>query len=218
MESETGRGGGLGKMLRIDGARNAGQNAGREINAGLASSNIGGGAAAQLDKNMTSGAAGLGRRLGSLIGSGLKIAAVGAGTVAAAGLGAALTSGFKRLTAIDDARFKLQGLGNDAGQVQSIMDNALAAVKGTAFGLDEAATTAASAVAAGIKPGEELTGYLKLTADTAAIAGTSLADMGGIFNSVQTSGKAMTGDLRMLADRGLPVFTTADRCRAVFPG
>ncbi len=207
MESEAGRGGGLGKMLRIDGARNAGQNAGREINAGLASSNIGSSAAAQLDKNMTSGATGLGRRLGSLIGSGLKIAAIGAGTVAAAGIGAALTAGFKRLTAIDDAKFKLQGLGNSTEKVQSIMDNALAAVKGTAFGLDEAATTAASAVAAGIKPGEQLTGYLKLTADTAAIAGTSLADMGGIFNSVQTSGKAMTGDLRMLAGRGLPVFT-----------
>ncbi|AOT25127.1 tape measure protein [Mycobacterium phage Taheera] len=205
VESETR--GGLGKMLRIDGARSTGQNAGREINAGLQSANIGSGASAQLERNMTSGAAGLGRRLGSMIGTGLKVAAVGAGTIAAAGLGAALHAGFSRLTAIDDAKFKLQGLGNSAEQVQSIMDNALAAVKGTAFGLDEAATTAASAVAAGIKPGEELTGYLKLTADTAAIAGTNLADMGGIFNSVQTSGKAMTGDLRMLADRGLPVFT-----------
>lgn len=206
MESTT-RGGGLGKMLRIDGARTAGQNAGREVNAGIQSADIGRGAAAQLDRNMTSGAAGLGKRLGSMIGGGLKIAAVSAGTVAAGGLGAALTAGFKRLTAIDDAKFKLQGLGNSTEKVQGIMDNALAAVKGTAFGLDEAATTAATAVAAGIQPGEQLTGYLKLTADTAAIAGTSLADMGGIFNSVQTSGKAMTGDLRMLADRGLPVFT-----------
>lgn len=206
MESTT-RGGGLGRLLRIDGARNAGQNAGREVNAGIASANIGAGASAQMERNMTSGASGLGKRLGSMIGNGLKVAAVGAGTVAAAGLGAALTSGFKRLTAIDDAQFKLKGLGNSAEQVQGIMDNALVAVKGTAFGLDEAATTAATAVAAGIAPGEQLTGYLKLTADTAAIAGTSLADMGGIFNSVQTSGKAMTGDLRMLADRGLPVFT-----------
>ncbi|KWX19721.1 hypothetical protein AFM11_34325 [Mycolicibacterium wolinskyi] len=199
--------GGLGRMLRIDGARTAGQNAGREMNAGIQSANIGQGAAAQLDRNMTSGAVGLGRRLGSMIGTGLKVTAIGAGTLAAAGIGAALHAGFSRLTAIDDAKFKLQGLGNSTEKVLSIMDNALAAVKGTAFGLDEAATTAASAVAAGIKPGEELTGYLKLTADTAAIAGTSLADMGGIFNSVQTSGKAMTGDLRMLADRGLPVFT-----------
>ncbi|MCV7226056.1 tape measure protein [Mycolicibacterium komossense] len=205
VESQTR--GGLGRMLRIDGARSTGQAAGREINAGLASANIGRGAAATLASNLTSGAASLGRRIGGLIGGGLKIAAVGAGTVAAAGLGAALHAGFSRLTAIDDAKFKLQGLGNSTEKVQAIMDNALAAVKGTAFGLDEAATTAASAVAAGIKPGEELTNYLKLTSDTAAIAGTNLAEMGGIFNGVQTSGKAMTGDLRMLADRGLPVFT-----------
>lgn len=206
MESST-RGGGLGRLLRIDGARAAGQNAGREINAGIAAADIGRGASVQLDRNLTSGAASLGRRVGGLIAGGLKIAAISAGTVAAAGLGAALTAGFSRLTAIDDAKFKLQGLGNSAEQVQGIMDNALAAVKGTAFGLDEAATTAATAVAAGIPAGEELTGYLKLTADTAAIAGTSLADMGSIFNKVQTSGKAFTGDLNMLADRGLPIFT-----------
>lgn len=207
VEQGAGRGGGLGRLLRIDNARSTGQRAGSEVNAGLASANIGAGASAQLERNVTAGASGLGHRLGSMIGSGLSTAMKGAGVLAAAGLGGALTAGFKRLTAIDDAKFKLQGLGNSAADVQSIMDNALAAVKGTAFGLDEAATTAASAVAAGIKPGEELTNYLKLTSDTAAIAGTNLADMGGIFNSVQTSGKAMTGDLRMLADRGLPVFT-----------
>ncbi|AKF14519.1 tape measure protein [Mycobacterium phage Cambiare] len=207
VEQGAGRGGGLGRLLRIDNARSTGQRAGSEVNAGLAASNIGAGASAQLERNLTSGASGMGSRLGSLIGGGLSTAMKGAGVLAAAGIGGALTAGFKRLTAIDDAKFKLQGLGNTGEQVQSIMDNALAAVKGTAFGLDEAATTAASAVAAGIKPGEELTNYLKLTSDTAAIAGTNLADMGGIFNSVQTSGKAMTGDLRMLADRGLPVFT-----------
>ena len=78
---------------------------------------------------------------------------------------------------------------------------------GTAFGLDEAATTAATAIAAGIKPGQELTDYLKLTADTAAIAGGELGEMGYIFNKVQTSGKAFTNDLNMLADRGLPIFS-----------
>lgn len=207
VEQGAGKGGGLGRLLRIDNARSTGQRAGSEINAGIASANIGAGAGAQLERNITAGASGMGTRLGSMIAGGLSTAMKGAGVLAVAGLGGAMTAGFKRLTAIDDAKFKLQGLGNSAADVQSIMDNALAAVKGTAFGLDEAATTAASAVAAGIKPGEELTGYLKLTSDTAAIAGTNLADMGGIFNSVQTSGKAMTGDLRMLADRGLPVFT-----------
>ncbi|ASR85807.1 tape measure protein [Mycobacterium phage Paola] len=200
------RGGGIGRFLRTEGARSAGQAAGNEVNAGLQSADIGRGLGSQLGSNLTAGAATLGRNVGNLIATGIKATLIVGGTVAAAGLAGALHSGFSRLTAIDDAKFKLQGLGNAAEQVQSIMDNALAAVKGTAFGLDEAATTAASAVAAGIKPGQQLTDYLKLVGDTAAIAGTSLADMGAIFNRVQTSGKAFTGDLNQLADRGLPVF------------
>lgn len=206
MESET-RGGGLGRLLRIDGARAAGAQAGKEVNAGLASANIGRDASSSLGRNLLNGAEGVGRRLGSMIGTGLKVTAIGAGTVAATGIAAALKAGFSRLTAIDDAKFKLDGLGNSTEKVQAIMDNALAAVNGTAFGLDEAATTAATAVAAGVKPGEQLTKYLTTTADAAAVAGTSMADMGSIFNKVQTSGKAFTGDLNMLADRGLPVFT-----------
>ncbi|WNM75376.1 tape measure protein [Mycobacterium Phage TiniBug] len=205
---QSARGGtGIGRFLRADGARSVGQQAGSEINAGLQSADVGRGLGSQLASNLTSGAMNLGRNVGSMIATGLKATAVVGGTVAAAGIAGALHAGMSRLTAIDDAKFKLQGLGNSTEKVQSIMDNALAAVDKTAFGLDEAATTAASAVAAGLEPGEQLTGYLKTVADTAAIAGTSMADMGAIFNKVQTSGKAFTGDLNMLADRGLPIFT-----------
>lgn len=89
-------------------------------------------------------------------------------------VGVTLVKGFNRLTGIDDAQAKLKGLGHDAESVTEIMNSALESVKGTAYGLDEAATTAASAVAAGIKPGQELTRYLSLTADAAAIAGTNV--------------------------------------------
>lgn len=132
---------------------------------------------------------------------------VGAAGVAIGGIGYALTKGFERLSAIDEAKAKLIGLGNSAESVERIMTSATDAVKGTAFSLDEAATTAAAAVATGIKPGQELTKYLTSTADAAAIAGTSLAEMGSIFNNVQTNGTAMTDDLQQLADRGLPIFT-----------
>lgn len=91
--------------------------------------------------------------------------------------GITIGKGFIRLTGIDDARAKLQGLGHDAQSIEAIMDSALTSVQGTAFGLDEAATTAANAVAAGIKPGQELTRYLTMTADAAAIAGTSMSEM-----------------------------------------
>src|SRR5699024_404325 len=86
------------------------------------------------------------------------------------------------------------------------MTSALDSVKGTAFGLEDAATIAASAVAAGVKEGKDLTDYLTLTGDAAAIAGTDLGEMGSIFNKVQTSNKAYNSELRQLSDRGLPIY------------
>lgn len=133
-----------------------------------------------------------------------------AAKVAAAGITAAigttLTKGFLRLKTIDEAKAKLEGLGNTAEDIADIMESANAAVKGTSYGLDEAATTAASAVAAGIKPGEELTKYLSLTASAAAVAGRSMSDMGAIFNKVQTSQAAYTEELNQLADAGIPIY------------
>src|SRR5690606_32231978 len=93
-----------------------------------------------------------------------------------------------------------------AKNVEMIMNNALDAVKGTAYGLNEAATAAASAVAAGIKPGKELYKYLTLVGDAAAIANTDFNEMASIFNKVQTAGRAYTGELNQLADRGIPIF------------
>ena len=85
------------------------------------------------------------------------------------------------------------------------MNSAMESVKGTSYGMDAAATTAASAVAAGIQPGKELTRYLSLTADAAAIAGASMADR-SIINKVQTSQISYTDDLNQLADRGIPIY------------
>lgn len=146
-------------------------------------------------------AAGLGRGLGSAV----KGTAIGVGVLTAAVGGMALHGGIGRALNIEDATAKLTGLGHSAQSVTAIMDNALAAVKGTAFGLDEAATTSAGAVAAGIKPGQDLERYLRLTADTATIAGTELGEMGSILNKVQANGKAMTDNLNQLSDRGIPV-------------
>ncbi|MBU5594919.1 tape measure protein [Amphibacillus sp. MSJ-3] len=120
--------------------------------------------------------------------------------------GITLVKGFNRLTGIDTAQAKLKGLGHDGKSVETIMTSALESVKGTSFGMDEAATTAASAVAAGIKPGKELTRYLSLTGDAAAIAGDSLSGMGPIFNKVQTSNKAYNDSLQQLSERGLPIY------------
>lgn len=120
--------------------------------------------------------------------------------------GAAIAKGLQRLVGIDTARAKLQALGHDAESVENIMTSALDSVRGTAFGLAEAATTAANAVAAGVAPGEELTRYLTLAADAAAVAGVGMDDMGSIMNKVTTSNKAYNGELQQLSDRGLPIY------------
>ena len=148
-----------------------------------------------------------GNSLGGKLWGGLKAGAVGAGVAIGGVLSGSVVKGFRRLTAIEDAEAKLRGLGNSAEDVQAIMDNALAAVKGTAFGMDEAATTAASAVAAGIKPGKELESYLRLVGDAAAIAGTDMSSMGSIFNKVATSGKVQGDVFAQLGDAGIPIVT-----------
>lgn len=120
--------------------------------------------------------------------------------------GISIGKGFGRLVEIDNAEAKLSALGNSGKNVEEIMTNANKAVKGTSFGMGEAATTAANAVAAGIKPGKELTQYLTNTGDAAAVAGVGMDEMGRIFNKVQTSNKAYNGELQELSDRGLPIY------------
>jgi tape measure domain-containing protein len=151
-------------------------------------------------------------KIGS-VGKGIgKAFAVGVGAVAGvalAGVGAvagiALSKGLDRAISIQDAQAKLTGLGHSGTEVQTIMDNALASVKGTAYGLGDAAGVAAGAVAAGIKPGKDLTDTLKLVADSATIAGTDMGSMGSIFNKVAASGKLQGDVIAQLQDAGVPV-------------
>lgn len=146
-----------------------------------------------------------GSKLGDGIKTGLKVVggAVAGVTTLVAGL--ALKGGISRALAIEDAQAKLKGLGHDTQSVQTIMDSALASVKGTAFGLGDAATVAASVVAAGVKPGTDLTRTLKLVADASTIAGTSMGDMGAIFNKVASTGKIQGEVIAQLGERGIPI-------------
>lgn len=120
--------------------------------------------------------------------------------------GLSLKGGISRAMAIEDAQAKLRGLGHDAQNIEKIMVSALDSVRGTAFGLGDAAGAAASAVAAGVEMGEPLTDYLKLVADTATIAGVGLNEMASIFAKVQTQGRAYTMEINQLADRNIPIW------------
>lgn len=132
------------------------------------------------------------------------IVGVGAGATLALGKLAA-TGGFNRALSIEDARAKLKGLGHDAGSIDEIMNNALASVKGTAYGLGDAATTASQLVASGVKQGGQLTSVLKTVGDSAQISGRDFTEMGSIFSKVAASNKLQGEQVNQILDSGIPI-------------
>lgn len=144
-----------------------------------------------------------GRRVTQFFKSGIRYA----GLFAAAIAGLAIKGGFERMMNIEDAQAKLKGLGHDTRTITAVMDDALASVKGTAFGLDSAATAAASAMAAGIQPGRDLQRYLGGIADAATIAGVDMNDMSAIFGKIATANRAQTTEINQIADRGIPIWS-----------
>ncbi|MDG5953523.1 tape measure protein [Bifidobacterium longum] len=146
--------------------------------------------------------------LGKFGGAFGKIGKVGLGAIGtiAGGITAlAAKGGFQRALNIENAQAKLKGLGHDSKSIAEIMNSALASVKGTAFGLGDAATVAATLSAAGIKSGDQMTNVLKTVADTAQISGRSLTDIGTIFSSVAARGKLQGDDMLQLMSSGVPV-------------
>lgn len=148
----------------------------------------------------------LGDKLTGALSKTLKVGVATAGASAAGVFGTSFAKGFSRINATENAQAKLKALGNDAQDVAGIMDNALASVKGTAFGIGEAAGTASTLVAAGVKPGTELQGVLDAVADTASIAGTNMEDMGFIFGKAAAKGKLDGEIVAQLLERQIPVY------------
>lgn len=143
-------------------------------------------------------------------------AAVVAGMAA---IGVAVNKGMNRLTSLDTATAKMRGLGYQGKEVGQIMANATEAVTGTAYGLDEASTVAAGALAAQIKPGKELTAHLKNVANNAAAAGVSMDEMGSLFNKAATQANGVQNDIiGQLADKGIPIYEELGKQMGVTSG
>ena len=157
------------------------------------------------NKTLTTGKMIKANLISSAITSGLKAVWGGIKNITSAIGNLAVQGGFERALDIENAEHKLTGLGHSAEEVQGIMDNALASVKGTAYGMGDAATVAASAVAAGVKPGQDLERTLKLVGDAAAISGRDMVSMGAIFNKVASAGKMTGEELNQLTDSGIPM-------------
>lgn len=183
---------------------------------------------AQLAAQMNgAGMSGAGRRAGdgflagmegSLKGGGRAMRAAGdllTGAITAPALGAATAvagifavKGWERLSAIDTAESKLKGLGYSAESIEGIMVSALASVKGTAYGLGDAASAAVGALAAGVKEGDDLTRVLTTIGDTATIAGGDFQGVASVFGKVMAKGKMQGDEMMQLTERGVPVLQT----------
>jgi len=111
-----------------------------------------------------------------------------------------IQGGRNRAENIEQAKFQFKGLGIS---VEEAMGNALAAVKGTAFGLDEAASAAGQLAASQIPLGKEMTNTLRAIAGVAAQTGSSYDDISSIFIGVAGNTRLMGDDLLQLSGRGI---------------
>ncbi len=114
-----------------------------------------------------------------------------------------LGSGFNRLASIDDAKASMRGLQYTEEQIESVTKSALAAVDGTAYGLDSAVTAATGALGAGVKLGDELTGYISLIGDMTKQSKTDFNSMAVIMNKIRGTGKLTGTTLDQLVQNGL---------------
>lgn len=142
----------------------------------------------------------IGSRLSSGISKTLKVGVVGAGAAVGATLAGAITKGFGRLQAFDQAEAKFRGLGKSAEEITTIMDGVNDAVSGTVFGLDEAAGSAAKLSGVGVEAGEEMNRMMTLTADIAAQAGRGMGEMDSVMAKILGSGKLTGETLAQLDD------------------
>lgn len=113
-----------------------------------------------------------------------------------------IEGGRQRALNIENAKFQFRALGQN---VDAMMKSSLDAVRGTAFGLDEAAKAAGQFGAAGIHAGAQMTGTLRGVAGVAAVTNSSFSDISQIFTTIAGAGKINSEQLYQFATRGLNV-------------
>lgn len=125
------------------------------------------------------------------------------------------SGGWSRALKLEQANFQLRGLlgetAEGAAKIEAIMDSVSKSVKGTAYGLDDAAKVASQLVATGIEDSQEMLSYLKGVAGAAAMTGGSYEDIGRIFTTVAGQGRLMGDQLLQFATRGVNVAATLSK-------
>ena len=125
-----------------------------------------------------------------------------------AGINQTLSGGRQRATKIDQAKFKIEGLGQEWDKVSQRVDYG---VTDTAYGFDQAANAAAQLVAAGVKMSDvwdpnnvdELGVAMRALSGVAAITGANYDMISDVFIDSAAAGKVTTDALNRLAWQGL---------------
>ena len=116
--------------------------------------------------------------------------------------------GKRRSFNIENARFQLQGLLKDEEKVNAVMDDAMDAVDGTAYGFDAAANAASQFAASGVQAGVQMQAALKGITGVAAMTNSSFEDIANIFTTISGNGRLMGDQLNQLASRGMNAAST----------
>lgn len=157
-------------------------------------------------RSLVSGAQGAIANVSRVFSTGLSNIATGVVAAGSAAIGAALIGGFGRLASLDEATATMRGLGFATDDITVALENANDVALGTAYSMNDMAAAASRGMTAGIKPGEELVGYLEAIRGAAAASKLPLDNIASIFGKVATEGRAYTLEIRQLADRNIPIW------------
>lgn len=146
------------------------------------------------------------RTLGGAMKTAVNSALATAGAGAAAVAGQVAVGGFKRAVSMNNAEAKLKALGYQGKQFEMIMASATESVDGTAYTMADAVGSSAQMLAAGIKPGKELTGILKNVGKVSDMSGRSFNEMGTMLSKMASAGTIYAEDLNQLAESGIPIY------------
>ena len=155
--------------------------------------------------NFDKGLSKSGGGLSKLLDIGKKVAVVASGAVTAIG-GAALVTGFKRLSSIEDATASITTQLGSAKKAAELMNQVLAVAKGTPFSLDQFASASRTLVAMSV-PAKKIPGYLNAIGEAAAASGQGAAGLDQVattFGKMSAAGQLSLDDVWSLSSAGVP--------------
>lgn len=114
------------------------------------------------------------------------------------------SGGKQRALNLEQAKFRLEGVLGSAEKVKQVMDDVDWAVKGTAYGLDEAAVSASMFAATGIEAGDTMKTTLRSVAGIAATFGTDFQTISNIMVDAAAAGHLTNDALTRLTMQGVP--------------